>query len=317
MTDLKDRLAQLLHDEPTAPYDIDRIVTTGRRSRRRQHAALAAAGTIGAAGLTAAVVIPVVGSGGNEAAVKVADQPSAKPTQTHHQCEFFVASGSAHRAMAQVRASGKFADPGWSFRMLKSAHGKTAIEACRGQDFEALPTEGAAPPAPAGPPYHYSEKPGAIADRLGTHLHDRVTSFGLAITYVRTFSQESTKPDAGHPSYFDGNVDVHEASGYADIGVQVTHEVTEQVPFDGDCTAAEHCEETTLPDGSVLRTGQVSAGRGLTVLTAEVHRPDGVIVAAQESNYPFGPDAGSQEHGDQPLSLDQLTSLAKDADFTF
>jgi hypothetical protein len=53
------------------------------------------------------------------------------------------------------------------------------------------------------------------------------------------------------------------------------------------------------------------------VLTAEVHRPDGVIVQAQESNYPFGPGAGTQAHGDQPLSLDQLVSLAEDPHFTF
>ena len=78
------------------------------------------------------------------------------------------------------------------------------------------------------------------------------------------------------------------------------------MPFTGDCTAAQHCVETKLPDGSVLRTDQVKAGRGDLILTAEVHQPDGVVVQAQESNYPFGPDAGSQPHGDQPLTLDQL-----------
>jgi hypothetical protein len=144
-----------------------------------------------------------------------------------------------------------------------------------------------------------------------------VTEIGLTITYVRAFAQETDTLDSGNPSYFTGNIDVHQPSGYADIGVQVTHKTSEQVPFDGDCTAADKCEETTLADGSVLRTGQVKAGRGLVVLTAEVHRPDGVVVQAQESNYPFGPDAGSQPHGDQPLSLEQLVSLAKDSAFTF
>ena len=315
MTNLRDRLAELLADEPTAPYDIDRIVTAGRRSRRRHQAALATAGTLGAAGLTAAVVIPILATGGSDATVQVHDQPSAKPTTQHRQCEFFITSRSAHRAIAQLRASSKFG-PDWSFRKLKSVHGKTAIEACRGGGFDAMPT-GEAEPTPAGPPYHYSEEPGAIADRLGAHLHHRVTNFGLSITYVRQFSQESTNPDAGHPSYFTGNVDVHEPSGYADIGVQVIHETTQQVAFDGDCAATSDCEETTLPDGSVLRTDRVKAGRGDFLLTAEVHRPDGVVVQAQESNYPFGPDAGTQPHGDQPLTLDQLVTLAEDDAFTF
>jgi hypothetical protein len=89
------------------------------------------------------------------------------------------------------------------------------------------------------------------------------------------------------------------------------------VPYDGDCKAADHCVETALADGSVLRTAQVKAGRDDYLLTAEVHRPDGVVVQAQESNYPFGPGAGSQAHGDQPLTLDRLVSLAEDPDFSF
>jgi hypothetical protein len=67
----------------------------------------------------------------------------------------------------------------------------------------------------------------------------------------------------------------------------------------------------------VLRTGQAKAGPGDTVITAEVHRPDGTVVQAQMSNYPFGPDAGTQTHGDQPLTLDQLVSLAEDEHFAF
>ena len=104
-------------------------------------------------------------------------------------------------------------------------------------------------------------------------------------------------------------------SGKGDIGVQVTHQVTTQVPFDGTCNPPD-CVETTLSDGSVLRTDRVDPGGGM-ILTAEVHRPDGVIVQAQESNYGFGPNAPVKQYGDQPLTLDQLTALAEDQAFTF
>lgn len=53
------------------------------------------------------------------------------------------------------------------------------------------------------------------------------------------------------------------------------------------------------------------------VLTADVHRPNGLVVQAQESNYPFGPDAASQPHGEQPLTPEALVGLAEDAAFTF
>ena len=35
MTDLKDRLARLFDNEPPAPYDVEDIVRSGRRARRR------------------------------------------------------------------------------------------------------------------------------------------------------------------------------------------------------------------------------------------------------------------------------------------
>jgi hypothetical protein len=319
MTDLRDRLVELLGDEPPAPHDIDRIVVAGRRARRRRNAALAAAGTFGAAGLTAAVVIPVMSAGGNEASVSVAVQPTPTPTPTPTAGQCYLISAppqAAKRDLTRLLHSGKVGAKADVTQLPSRKHGNsTLLQVC---------SQGAAPQGssddqqpPAGPPYRYTEKPDAIATRLGAHLRDQVTGLGLDITYTRPFAQESSNLDKGHPSYFDGNVDVHEASGYADIGVQVTHETTEPVPFTGDCTPDSHCEETKLPDGSVLRTGQVKAGRGDVVLTAEVHRPDGVVVQAQESNYPFGPQAGSQPHGDQPLTLDQLVSLAEDPDFTF
>jgi hypothetical protein len=194
--------------------------------------------------------------------------------------------------------------------------GRAILEVCPQGTSVQQPSDETAKP-PAGPRYQYTEDPQAIAARLGDHLHSRVEDFGLTISYTRPFAQESTKMESGHPAYYDGNVDVREANGYGDIGVQVIHKTTQQVSFTGDCKAADNCAETTLPDGSVLRTGEVNAGPGDTVITAEVHRTDGVVVQAQMSNYPFGPDAGTQDHGDQPLVLKQLISLAQDPDFTF
>lgn len=318
MTDLKNQLAGLLGDEPPAPYDIERVITAGRRARRRRNVAVAAAGTVGVAGLGAAIAVPVMSFGGNAATINVGVRPSPTPTpvSTDNACYIVRGTGDGHRALAGVLKSGKVgADPTVKKFRTKHGGGPTTLEVCA--KGTTLPEHTDAPAPPAGPPYHYTEKPTAIAARLAAHLHDRVTGFGLSITFSRGFAQETDTLEAGHPRYFDGNVDVHEAKGYGDIGVQVIHKTTEQVPFTGDCTATDSCTETTLADGSVLRTGSVDAGRGDTVLTAEVHRPDGVIVQAQESNYPFGPDAGTQAHGEQPLSLNQLVDLAEDPAFTF
>ena len=322
MTDLSEQLARLLDGEPEAPYDIDQIVRSGRRARRRRNVALAAASTAGAAGLTAAVAIPVLSGGGNDASVGLAARPSPSPSPTARPATCYLVSGPPHalkRNLDRLVRSGRVGEhPSLSTVKHSRYAGRRVVQVCSSD--AALAKSGpdqTQNTQPAGPPYSYTEEPAAIASRLGAHLHDRVVSFGLSITYTRPFSQESSNLDGGHPSYFGGNVDVHEASGYADIGVQVTHEVTELVPFTSDCTAAEHCVETKLPDGSVLRTGQVNAGPNAVVVTAEVHCPNGVVVQAQESNYPFGPDAGSQQHGDQPLTLDQLVSLARDAAFTF
>jgi hypothetical protein len=325
VTDLKDQLMQLFADEPSAPNDLERIVTAGRRARRRRNVAVATAGTVGAAGLTAAVVVPVLASAGHGDTVQLGTRPpSPMPTSTPSaaagRCYLISAPPEeAKQTLARLQRSGKVGAKSSVKQIHRQSDGRTVLEVCpQGTapvDATPKPTEGTE--QPAGPPYQYTEKPEAIASRLGAHLHDRVTGTGLTISYTRPFAQETTQLESGHPSYYAGNVDVREADGYGDIGVQVTHETTELMPFDGDCTAASNCEETKLPDGSVLRTGQVSAGRGLTVLTAEVHRPDGVVVQAQESNYPFGPDAGTQPHGDQPLSVKKLVTLAEDPDFTF
>lgn len=319
MTDLKNRFMLMLTDEPAAPNDIEHIVTSGRRARRRRQALMATASTVGAAGVGAAVAIPLAFAGGGGHSFKVATSPSTAPTPSGStgKCYVLVAPSKGHDTIDHLLRKANAIGKVTSVTKLPGKSGQRAmVEAC---------TDGAQPAqpraeknaSPKGPSYTYDEEPTAIAARLGSHLHASVTGFGLTITYTRPFSQESSKLGAGHPSYYGGNVDVHQSDGYADIGVQVTHRTTTQVPFDGDCTAADNCEETTLPDGSVMRTGEVTAGPGLTVITAEVHRPDGVVVQAQMSNYPFGPDAGTQQHGDQPLSLKQLISLAEDPDFTF
>jgi hypothetical protein len=325
MTDLNDQLARLLDDEPEAPYDIDQIVRSGRRARRRRNVALATAGTVGAASLTAAVVIPVLAVGGNDGSVSLGSQPSPSPsrsaTATAGRCYITAGTPKAvKRSVARLIRSGRVGERPSVTTVKRGSHGgRTFVEVCsQGKspvDLRQGTPQDVQPPA--GPPYVYTEEPGAIASRLGDYLQDRASGFGLSITYTRPFSQETSKLDSGRPSYFGGNVDVHEANGYGDVGVQVTHAVTAFVPFTGDCTSAEHCTETKLPDGSVLRTGQVDAGRGDVILTAELHRADGVVVQAQESNYPFGPSAGSQPHGEQPLTLDQLVTLAEDEAFTF
>jgi hypothetical protein len=322
MTNLRDQLSRLLDSEPAAPYDVESIVRSGRRARRRHNVALAAAGTVGAAGVTAAVVVPVMALGGNTSSVSLATRPPASvaPSASPGKC-YVMASPrkTLKRDLARFVRSGRVgADPSiHRVKAGKNAH-RVVIEVCtKGTSPKDLQQDQPQDAPPAGPAYSYTEEPSAIASRLGAQLNDRVTGLGLTITFTRPFAQETSSLEGGHPKYFGGNVDVHEANGYADIGLQVTHEVTEMVPFTGDCTAAQNCTETKMADGSVVRTGQVQAGKGDVVLTAEVHRPDGVVVQAQESNYPFGPDAGSQPHGSQPLTIDQLITLAEDESFTF
>jgi hypothetical protein len=320
VTDLKNRFMLMLTDEPQAPDDLERIVSAGRRARRHRQVAVATAGTVGVAALGAAVAIPVAltGGGGKDAVnVAVKPSPTPSPSATTGKCYLVSTPSKAAKLTVQrlVRSGKVGSDP--TVRQLpKHSNGRTIIEVCAPGASITQPDDQAAEP-PAGPRYHYTEEPHAIASRLAAHLNNRVTDWGLDISYTRPFAQETSQLEKGHPAYYDGNVDVREANGYGDIGVQVIHKTTQQVSFTGDCKAADNCAETTLPDGSVLRTGEVNAGPGLTVVTAEVHRTDGVVVQAQMSNYPFGPDAGTQDHGDQPLALKQLISLAQDPDFTF
>src|SRR3954468_8474816 len=86
MTNLKDQFAQLLDNEPEAPYDIDQIVRSGRRARGRHHAALAAAGTIGVVGVAAAVIVPLTATGGSGTSVSVAVQPTPSPKAAKTHC---------------------------------------------------------------------------------------------------------------------------------------------------------------------------------------------------------------------------------------
>lgn len=318
MTDLKNRLMLLLTDEPEAPDDLERIVGAGRRARRRRNVAVATAGTAGAAGLAVGVAFSVAATGGHEASVSVSTQPTPTPSATTGKCYILSAAPKdAKLTLQRLLHSGRVGRQSSVTPLHKGGHGRTLLEVCSQEATIAKSGGDGTSQEPAGPPYKYSEEPGTIADRLARALHDRVTGYGLTITYTRAFAQETSTLEKGHPSYFDGNVDVHETNGYGDIGVQVTHQTTEQVPFGGECKPSDSCVETTLADGSVLRTAQVKAGSSDYLLTAEVHRPNGLVVQAQESNYPFGPEAGTQPHGDQPLTLDQLVSLAEDPNFAF
>jgi hypothetical protein len=320
MTDIRDELARLLDNEPQAPDQIGLVVTRGRRALRRRTVLTAVAGTAGTAAVTAAVVVPITATGGGNGTGSIRVGTTAPPVA----CRIYYAiDKGGHReykknlasVIRQWRQSGH--RDAYTLRTKKMPHGAEMIRICAGPQPGPIKNPAAPkPPALSGPRYTYTEMPTDIADRLGSHLVQSITADNLDIVFKRSFAQESSKLDSGHPNYYDGNVDVSLAGGnQGDIGVQVTHEVTTQVPFDGTCEAPK-CVETTLPDGSILRTDQVDPGGGL-ILTAEVHRPDGVVVHAQESNYGFGPNAPVKQYGDQPLTLQQLTALAEDPAFTF
>ena len=116
-------------------------------------------------------------------------------------------AGSRHevkRAIARLIASGKMSpEPDVATVHTGKPGSKTLTQVCphgtTPQDTGAGKKRSAGATQPAGPPYSYSESPSAIATRLGTHLHDRVTGLGLTISYTRPFSQESTNPDSGQP----------------------------------------------------------------------------------------------------------------------
>jgi hypothetical protein len=328
MTDIKVELARLLHNEPPAPDQVGEVVTRGRRALRRRTVLTAVAGTAGTAAVTAAVVVPLsVGNnnGAGHGTISVRQHPTAATCQTFFELgkgHNRLSKGNIRIVVRQWRKSGHQGN--FTTRQKKVSlgsklrHGAEEIRICAGPQPGKFPGPRPrhAAAALSGPRYSYTEAPTDIASRLGSRLAHVVTGDNLNIVFSRPFAQESSTLEKGHPSYYDGNVDVSLAGGHqGDISVQVSHQVTTQVPFDSACDPP-HCVETTLADGSVLRTGQVDPGAGL-ILTAEIHRPDGVVVQAQESNYGFGPNAPMHSYGDQPLTLEQLTAIAEDSAFTF
>jgi hypothetical protein len=323
MTDLNERLAAMLENEPAAPNDIDRLLTHGRRALRRRTALTAVAGTAGTAAITAAVVVPIAtaGQGGSTDTVSVGAQP---PANDSDRCELYYGGSGGQKATkvrlakAMERAQAH-AKPGYQIGRIVTKHGVTGFEMCPPGVNPAGSPQPTSPPDPTAtmPPYHYDADPQTIADGFTSELGKQVKKLGFAIVYSRPFAQESSKVEDGHPSYFDGNVDVQLPDGPADVGVQVTHQVTEQVPFTGECNAPD-CTQTTLGDGSVMQISHIDAGSGgAEIITVEIHCPDGVVVQAQESNYAFGPEATKARTKNQPLTIDQLTALARDPAWTF
>jgi hypothetical protein len=323
MTDLNDRLAAMLENEPPAPYDIDREVSNGRRALRRRTTLTAVAGTAGTAALTAAVVVPIAtlhGGSGNKISVFAQPTPTAPPT-----CKAYLQKSPSKAAqrhtIAQLR---KKADrrgvEGTTITTHSLKYDVTEIQVCPpGANPDASPHP-TTPPDPTAtmPPYHYSEPPQAIADRLSHHLTKQVEELGFEVVYTRPFAQESSELEKGHPAYYDGNVDVRLPDGPADIGVQVTHAVTQLVPFTDECDDAATCQRTTLADGSLLQISHIDAGSGgAEVISVEIHHTDGLVVQAQMSNYAFGPEATRDRTKHQPLTIDQLTQLAQDPAWTF
>ncbi len=319
MTDIKDRFAGMLADEPPGRDDIDHVVGAGRRRLRRRTALISVAGTAGTAAVVAAVVVPLSVEGSSapnrEALITAGSHPSPPP------CQSYLARPGSRRALKRdvagiVKQWHSRGQRVYRLQQSRLTHGLERITVCSGPgDGTTKRPVTATAPASSAPRYHYSEDPQAIASRFGRELSHAVDAAGRTIVYTRPFAQETSTLESGHPSYYDGNVDVALGGDQGDIGVQVTHAVTEQVPFDGSCDPP-YCSQTTLPDGSVLQTDRVDAGKG-TILTAVIHRPDGLVVAAQESDYGFGPNAPVHTYGAQPLTLDQLTSLAADPAFQF
>jgi hypothetical protein len=324
MTDLRNRFASMLGDEPGVPDDLDGIVAAGRRMLRRRTTITGAAGTVGVAALTAAVVVPITMVGGTARhpnGVSVQSAPTPTPTKPCYVIELKGTGG--HRAYMIKKGTGRlpisrlYKDM-WKHGNLHIVHYGVgpAKHACTVIPRTGTPAPSSTPTTPPAPGYHYSEPPTRIADRLGTHLRDRLQGWGFSIIYSRPFAQETSRLEKGHPKYFDGNDDVSIGGKPADVGVQVTHAVTTQVPFTGHC-AAPKCMQTALPDGSVEQTAHQRSGTGgAMVISVEVHRPNGLVVEAQQANYGFGPEA-TTARTQQPLTLAQLRTLAEDAAFSF
>jgi hypothetical protein len=321
MTDLNDRLAAMLENEPPAPYDIDRVVTDGRRALRRRTTLTAVAGAAGTAAVTAAVVVPVTAAShhGSTNVIKVGAQPSPKVAEAR--CELYLqksATAAARKhelALLRQKAERRGAD-GTTVTTHKLKHHVTEVAVCppgAKPDAVTKPT----PTTPPQPSYHYTADPQTIASGFESELDQQVKKLGFTVVYSRPFAQESSKLEKGHPSYYDGNVDVQLADGPADIGVQVTHKVTELVPLDGECNPSD-CTRSKVADGSLLQVSHIDAGSGgAEVIAVEIHHANGLVVQAQMSNYAFGPEATRDRTKNQPLTIDQLTALAQDPAWTF
>ncbi|HVT20059.1 MAG TPA: hypothetical protein VHE57_01565 [Mycobacteriales bacterium] len=325
MTDLNERLAAILEDEPPAPYDLDRVVANGRRALRRRTTLTALAGTAGTAAVTAAVVVPITVANhhGTATVIEVGAQPTASKLAQAH-CELYLqksatAAAKKHELAALRKKAAHSRADGTTITTHPLRHHVTEVQICppgANPDPNAHPTT---PPDPTAsmPRYHYAADPQAIASGFASELDRQVKKLGFTVVYSRPFAQESSKLEKGHPSYYDGNVDVQLPDGPADIGVQVTHEVTQLVPFDGDCNAPA-CTRSTLPDGSLMQVSHIDAGSGgAEVVAVEIHQADGLVVQSQMSNYAFGPEATKDRTKDQPLTIDQLTELAQDPAWTF
>jgi hypothetical protein len=83
MTDLNERFAAMIEDEPAAPHNLDRIVACGRRAVRRRTTITAVAGAVGTAVITAAVAVPVAASAHDTPAAGITLAASATPSPTH------------------------------------------------------------------------------------------------------------------------------------------------------------------------------------------------------------------------------------------
>jgi hypothetical protein len=326
MTDLNERLAAMLEGEPIAPYDLDRVVAGGRRALRRRTAFTAVVGTAGTAAVTAAVVVPIAANGHGGGVDKVTVLSSPTPAKTDSvRCEFYLQKLNVKSAQAAEKRSlqrlmhraEKHYGAGTTVETQSVKRGQTIFLVCpRGASAPPLPGGGSSEPTPSAPSYHYLADPQAIANGFADELDRQVRKLGLSIVSSRPFAQETSTLEKGHPSYFDGNVDVQLPNGPANIGVQVTHAVTEQVPFDGTCSAPR-CTQYALADGSTVQVRHIDAGSdGAEVIAVEIHHPDGLVVEAQEANYGFGPEA-TKARSSQPMTIDQLTALAMDPAWTF
>jgi hypothetical protein len=330
MTDLNDRFAAMLENEPPAPHDIDRVVAGGRRAQRRRSTLVAVAGTAGTAAITAAVVVPITTA--NHHGTTDAITVRAKPTPSklaQVRCEYYLHKGAGkadlhHQLDLVRRKADRHGVSGTSITTHRMKRGDTVILVCPPGAKPYDPTKpyhggaGDTPTRTVAPPsYRYTADPQTIANGFAAELDKQVKKLGFTIVYSRPFAQESSTLEKGHPSYYDGNVDVQLPDGPADIGVQITHEVVELVPFDGKCDPAT-CTRSTLADGSLMQVSHIDAGSGAAeVVVVEVRHANGVVVQAQMSNYAFGPEATKDRTASQPLTIAQLTELAKSPAWTF